>query len=303
MTVTDKAISCETVVAIGGFNAVHKGHLMLIDEAVDTAKKMHMKSCIYTFDDRLEQHKGGKKFMPGSEKLKLFEKLGIDVVFVQQFTDEFKSILPEEFVSEVLVKTLRCKCVIAGENFRFGRNLTGDAEVLKNLCEKYKIKCIIKKLEKTIGGRVISSSLMREFAAEGKVEKITEYCGRPMCIAGNVVHGRGEGRKMGFATANILQSENDIVPARGVYVSKVMADGKEYTGITNVGNAPTYDSALQLIETHLLGFEGDLYDKEIQVYFLEKIRDIEKFNSVKELTIQLEKDNQKAKSISDKYKL
>ncbi len=302
MTVTENPISWETVATIGAFNALHKGHRLLIEYCREKAEKTGRKVCVYTFDGELERHKKGEEFMSREKKMRVLENLGVDIVFMQKFSREFKEKSPEEFVQDILVDTLNCKCIIVGENFQFGKNAAGNALVLENLCKEKGIECRVVPLVKTSDGGVISSSYIRSLAGLGNVEKIAEYCGRPLCISGKVIHGREEGRRLGFPTANLVP-EGGVVPARGVYASYVMREEKIYPAITNIGSAPTYGVDRELAETHIIGLEADLYGTRIEVYLLEKMRDINKFENVDNLKKQLAEDREMSIKINEKYNI
>ncbi len=282
----------KTVVVIGGFNAVHKGHAKLIGRAAEIAKLKNLKTVVFTFDENLELHKKSLSFLSEKRRKELLLGLGADEIYVQKFNKSFMSLSPEDFVNEILIKKLAAAAVVVGENFRFGKNASGDAKKLRSLCNEYGVECHISDLEKTDGGAVISSSLIKRLAEQGRVDEVYKYCGRLLTISGVVIHGREEGRQIGFPTVNFLLQENSIVPGRGVYCSQVTLDGKTYPAITNIGNAPTFDSSEELAETHIIGSDKDLYGKTIEVSLIKKLRATEKFDSKEKLINQLEKDKE-----------
>ena len=282
----------KSVVVIGGFNAVHKGHAKLIGRAAEIAKLKNLKTVVFTFDENLGLHKKSLSFLSEKKRKELLLSLGADEIYVQKFNKSFMALSPEGFVSEILVKKLAAAAVVVGENFHFGKNASGDAKKLRSLCAEYGLDCHILDLEKTDGGVIISSSLIKNLAAQGRVDEVYKYCGRPLTISGVVIHGREEGRQIGFPTVNFLLPENVVVPGRGVYCSQVTLDNKTYPAITNIGSAPTFDSSEELAETHIIGFEKDLYGKTIEVSLIKKLRDIEKFDSKEKLINQLEKDKE-----------
>lgn len=280
----------KTVIAIGGFNAVHKGHAKLVRRAAELAQAKDCRAVIFTFDEKLELHKKNKYFLSDKEREKLLLSLGADEVYVQNFTKGFMELSPEKFVTDVLIKKFDCAAVVVGENFRFGKNASGDAELLRDICSENGIECHVEDLEKTDGGAVISSSLLRNLALDGRVDEVYKYCGRPLKISGKVIHGREEGRKIGFPTANFIPPETALLPGNGVYSSQVVIDGKTYSAITNIGSAPTYGETAELAETHIIGLNKDLYGKNLEVFLLKKLRNIQNFGSREKLISQLEND-------------
>lgn len=287
-------ITEKTVVAIGGFASLHMGHQELISLTVKLACEKKLKSCVFTFDKGLENHKGNERLMTTARRTQFIKSLGVDYVFIQHFNDEFKAKTAEEFVREVLKNKLCAAHVVVGENFRFGKNAEGDSRLLKSLCGKYNIECSIIPLVKDKYGEVISTSNILKLARLGEVEKIKQLCGSPFSFSGTVVHGRHDGRKIGFPTVNVRLRKGSVLPAKGVYVSSTEIDGKEYPSITNIGNAPTFGWEEEITETHIIGVSMDLYGRTMKISLYKKIRDIIEFSSVDELVNQLRKDTKTA---------
>ncbi len=280
----------KTVVAVGGFASLHKGHIELLEKTVNLAKKHNAESCVLTFDLALDKHKGNVNFMNIEQRINLIKKTGILKVVVQDFDEKFKELSPEEFFLEKLVKQLDCVCVVVGENFRFGRDASGNTETLKKLCEKNCIECEIHPLKRDEEDNVISTTFLTQIAKSGDMERFCKLLGRPLVIQGEVIHGRHEGTKIGFPTVNINVHPGEVTPGRGVYISETEIEGEMYPSVTNIGNAPTFDSLEELAETHIIGINKDLYGKCIKVNVYKKIRDITKFDSVEELKNQLKSD-------------
>ncbi len=287
-------ITEKTVVAIGGFASLHMGHQELISLTVKLAREKKLKSCVFTFDKWLENHKGNERLMTTARRTQCLKSLGVDYVFIQHFNDEFKAKTAEEFVREVLKNKLNAAHVVVGENFRFGRNAEGDSKLLESLCGKYNIECSIMPLVKDKYGEVISTSNILKLARLGEVEKIKQLCGSPFSFSGTVVHGRHDGRKIGFPTVNVRLRKGSVLPAKGVYVSSTEIDGKDYPSITNIGNAPTFGWEEEITETHIIGVSMDLYGRTMKISLHKKIRDIIQFSSVDELVNQLRKDTKTA---------
>ena len=282
------------VVTIGGFASLHNGHRELIGKSVEMAREKGLKCCVFTFDTGLDSHKGTATFMTAEQKEEALVKMGVDEVVVQQFDEAFRGISPESFVKDVLAARMNAGCVVVGENFRFGKNASGTAQTLKTLCEKAGMECVIQPLKKDDTGNVISTSYIEELAKAGDTERLKKALGRPLKLKGKVIHGRHDGTKIGFPTVNVKVSENAVVPAKGVYISETSVDGKSYVSITNIGNAPTFESHDELTETHIIGVSENLYGRVVEISLHKKLRNITKFGSVEELKKQLESDTAEA---------
>lgn len=280
----------KSVIAIGSFASFHPGHIELLERTVDLAKKYLSKSCVLTFDNALDAHKGTKLFMDKKQKNMFFERIGIDEVCTEKFDDSLKNMSPEEFVTQILKEKFNAVCVVVGENFHFGKNALGDTESLKRLCAAENIDCEVMPLKKDIEGNVISTSYLIRLASEGKVEMFAEILGRPLKICGNVIHGRHDGTKIGFPTVNVKVEKSAILPGRGVYASLTRVGNEEYRSVTNIGNAPTFGSDEELTETYIMGLNRDLYGQNIEIKIYKKIRNISKFTSIEELKNQINKD-------------
>ncbi len=278
----------KTAVALGSFDAIHKGHIAIISAAVSYAKENDMLSVVQLFKVPPAVIGGAKAINTLDERLAVIEDLGADIVVVENFDDEFKNIEYTEFVTSYLKNRYNCGAVVAGGNYHFGHFAKGDVKSLVSLGKLCDIDVKILKCIELDG--VISSTRIRECIASGKVEKVQELMSRPYRISGEVVHGNSLGNSIGFPTANIDIPEGKVTPYVGVYESRIHFDGKAFRGITNVGAKPTVGCNKENIETHILNFEGNLYGKVICVEFLKRIRDTKKFESLQELKAQLEAD-------------
>ncbi len=281
----DKAKLQNTVVALGKFEGIHKGHMLLLDEVMKIAVSENLTSVVLTVNVPSD-----KVINTTAEKYGILNKQGIDVVVPCTFTKAFASIMPEEFVKKVLVEGLGAKYVVVGEDFRYGHKRSGNCDTLKNDGEKYGFKLVsFPKL--VIENNVVSSSYIRGLIEAGKMENVYRYMGRYYTVCGTIVHGKMLGRTIGFPTVNIISADEKLLPPFGVYASKLEIYGQTYNAITNIGLNPTVDDDRSVkIETHILNYDGDLYGKEVQVYLTGFIRHEIKFNSIEELKAQLEKD-------------
>lgn len=274
-----------TAVALGKFQGLHQGHMLLIHEICKKSKENNLASVVFTIDMGED-----KVINLPEERTNILENAGVDIEVYCKFTPEFGAMSPEEFVKEILVKKLGAKYVVVGTDFRFGYKRAGDVELLKDFGNIYGFKVIaFDKLK--VADTVISSSYIRSLIESGEVKLLSDYMGRPYSITGTVAYGKQLGRTIGFPTANLIPNLSKLLPAFGAYSTEVFIDGKLYKGITNVGDNPTIEGDNHItVETHLLDYYGDLYDKEITVLFKDFIRSEKKFNNVEELKAQLSAD-------------
>ena len=278
----------KTAAALGSFDAIHKGHIAIIAEAVRYAKQNDMLSMVQLFEVPPAVTDGAGAINTLKKRIEIIEALGADIVVLERFDDDFKSIEYNDFVYDYLKNRYNCGAVIAGNNYRFGHFAKGDAHCLTELCRGFDID--VKILDCLEFEGIISSTRIRECIKSGDVEQASMLMTRPYSVSGKVIHGKALGHSIGFPTANINIPEGRIVPKDGVYTSCVKIDKQVFAGITNVGTKPTVGCDMRNIETHIKNFDGDLYDKIIEVGFLKRIRDIKTFNNMSELKTQLEDD-------------
>lgn len=289
----DEVINVEnTVVTIGNFDGIHKGHIKLIKEAVKEAKTKNYKSVVFTFENhpmRYFRADSIKHIITNEEKVKIFEDLGVDIVFMIPFDEYMTKISATDFVKTILHEKLKCKMVIVGHDFTFARNKEGNASLLESLGKNYNMK--VKVIEPIkIKGRRVSSSYIRNLINDGNVSEIKDFLGRNYFLEGEVIHARKIGRTIGFPTANLKAEDKLIIPKNGIYAVKVYIKNKVYYGATNIGYNPTVNGKALSIETNIIDFDEEIYGEIIKVEFLDRIRDEKKFNSLDELKSQLRKD-------------
>ncbi|QXM06100.1 bifunctional riboflavin kinase/FAD synthetase [Crassaminicella indica] len=291
-------INCNTGVALGSFDGVHIGHQTLIINLVETCKNKGLKSVVYTFKNHprnLTSKNGApQRIISLEKKFELLKYLGVDYIVCIDFDDYQRNLSPEKFVKEILKDKLKMSYGIVGFNYRFGYKAHGDTELLKTLSHKYDYELLVVKAIK-IQDEVVSSTKIREFIKAGNIPKVNLFLGRAYSISGKVVHGNGFGKEFGFPTANIDVSKGFALPNSGVYFTKCIIDDKLYNSVTNVGYKPTIGSDTISIEPHILNFTGNLYDKEIEVIFYQKLRDEVKFERIQDLIDQINKDVNSAK--------
>lgn len=278
-----------SAVSLGKFDGFHRGHRLLLDRILEHPK---LHATVFTFDGILN----GKQIYLEEEKRSLLERLGVEREVLFPFSEETRSMTPEIFIREMLVERMDAKLICVGEDFHFGKDRRGDVDMLSKYAPQYGYElCVFPKIKED--GEVISSTRIRGELAQGRIEKANHLLGDPYFVRGEVVHGNALGRTIGMPTANLLPGEQKLLPAYGVYATRVEADGKIYGGVTNVGVKPTIGADRANVETTLLHFDGDLYGKQITVYFLEFLRPEQRFDSLEKLKAQMSRDKAKAEKI------
>lgn len=280
-----------TVLSIGKFDGLHRGHELLMDY-VFQKKKEGMKAVIFTFDvppkKSLEQD-AARVLTTNEEKMHLFEQIGIDYLIECPFTEEIMHMPAEEFLKKI-VEQLSIRCIVAGTDCSFGYQRRGDYRMLQKYAPEYHYEAqIVDKMQ--YEGRDISSTFIREEIAAGNMEKAELLLGYAYFVQGTVVHGNQIGRTIGIPTINLLPPQEKLLPPFGVYAAWVEIDGKRYNGITNIGCKPTIAGDNPVgVETNLFDFQGDLYGKHAKVSLLKWVREEQKFQNISELKVQMEKD-------------
>jgi riboflavin kinase/FMN adenylyltransferase len=292
---------CEpSSVAFGNFDGVHQGHQQVIRKAIDMAKQYGLKSGVMTFHPHPKEVLGKVErstyLTPLPDKLKLIEELGVDVTFVIEFTTDFASLSPQQFIEKYIVG-LHVKQVITGFDFCFGYRGEGTTQDLQqwSLSHHDFNVHVLSPIEQE--SEKISSSRMRHLLKEGAVEDLCNLTHRYYQVAGRVVHGDKRGRTIGFPTANVQPIESYVLPRLGVYAVFVQWKEKRLPGVLNLGIKPTFQSEAPTatIEVHLFEFDNDLYGEELRIYWVSFLRAEKKFNSVAQLTQQINEDIVQAK--------
>lgn len=281
-------------VALGSFDGLHYGHLSLVKKTVQVAKEENGKSMVFTYKNHpktlVSPENVPKLIMDLDTKLQYLEEENVDIVVLRTFTKEFMSITAEDFI-KLLCEDYNVKGIVVGFNFRFGHKNLGDVELLKKLQGKYGYKLYIID-QYNYESEVISSTRIRKALVEGNVSKATEMLSKPYLIKGKVIHGKKLGRTIGFPTANLEFSDKMVIPKKGVYYTNVIYGDEKFKGLTSVGNNPTVNGTELTIETFILNFDKMIYGEEIKVYFVERIRDEVKFDSLDEMVNQIKKDEE-----------
>lgn len=283
----------EVACALGFFDGIHIGHQNLISVLKQKSKELKLKSMIFTFERHpltvLNNEKAPKLITDNAAKVHFFNELGVDIVNFNKVDKEFLSINPEAFLQDILVDRLNVKAVISGFNFKFGFQGKGDSELLGDFCLRKGLQVNIVE-PVCIDGIIVSSTVIRDFISKGNIKMANKFLGRFFSMSGRVVHGKKRGHELGFPTANINIGGDFITPKNGVYLSKVYIGGTVMTGITNVGNNPTFGSNPISVETHIIDFDENIYGKDIVIEFHDRIRDEIVFKNIDELSEQIRND-------------
>ncbi len=283
-------------VGLGNFDGVHIGHIALMDRLTDECRRREIPAMIYTFSMHpthiINKMKPAPLIMTEEQRLAMFANQGIDLVYLEDFTESYAGMSPRQFVEDILVNKLHVRLVVVGYDYTFGYLGSGTVDDLSSFGDAYGFHVsILPPVE--INSKKVSSTLLRQYISEGKMGNFKRYAGRYYSIPGEVVVGRKVGRQLGFPTANILPRKGFALPSPGVYITNTYVEGDPccYKSVTNIGSNPTFDEKIPVtIETHIIDYNKGLYGEKIEVFFLEKLREEIRFASVEALREQLQKD-------------
>jgi riboflavin kinase/FMN adenylyltransferase len=288
-----------TVVTVGNFDGVHLGHRSILARVCQRARELECQPVALTFDPHpakvLKPETNLRLLTTPAQKVALLEAAGVSVV-VQPFTREFAAIPAREFVRDYFVERLKVREVVIGHDYRFGYKRQGSIELLQQMGQTLGFTVqVVWAVE--VEDAVVSSSLIRAMLQLGKVTEANRLLGRTYGVAGRVVTGKGRGAKvLGVPTANLV-SENDLLPSCGIYAVWVIRDGERLPGVANIGTCPTFENQELTLEVHLLDFNGDLYGEVLQVEFVARLRDEQRFPSIDELAAQIRSDMNEARGV------
>jgi riboflavin kinase / FMN adenylyltransferase len=288
-----------SLVSVGNFDGVHRAHAHVLGEIVRRARESGAKAVAVTFEPHpariLRPDSGLKLLAPVPEKLRLLEGTGIDAVLMLPFGRDLSLMTPRQFAERILKKKLHSREVHEGYNFRFGHKAAGDVNMLAQFGQEmgFEVKVYA---EQKLRGEPVSSSHIRKLIAEGRVSRARHLLARPFCILGTPGRGRGYGSKYTVPTINLARYE-ELVPKDGVYITCTRVGAERFDSVTNVGNRPTFGVDSFAIETHLLNFHPiELTpESEVEICFLDRVRDEIKFPSVEALREQIARDVKKAR--------
>ena len=281
-----------SVISFGKFDGLHRGHEFLMEKQIEQSNLHGYKRIIFTFDIPPKSEVLGvesKVIITNDEKQYVFEKSGIDYLIECPFVPQVMTMEADAFVRWI-VKSLNVKCIIVGDDFRFGHNRAGDHRLLSALAGELGYELIVVDKIKD-GDRDISSTYIREEIAAGHIKKSNELLGYPFFIKGRVVHGRALGRTIGIPTVNLSVPHDKLLPPKGVYMSRVLVRDNWYLGVTNIGCKPTIEGKNPIgAETYIIDFGQDVYGQDIMVELHKFVRPEMKFDSIEALKSQMSAD-------------
>lgn len=294
-----------SVVTIGAYDGLHRGHIAVISSVVERAQKVGQRSAVVTFDRHpasvVRPESAPLLITSLEQRIELLRETGVDAVVVLEFDEAAASEEAEDFIRRVFVDGLAASEIIVGEDFHFGRGRRGNVELLSTMGNEHDFVVTPLSLRTTETSEVISSTAIRSALQRGDLDAASNMLGRTVAISGRVVHGDERGRTIGFPTANVDVDERFILPADGVYAAWCHTEaGGRYSCAVNIGKRPTFygNADRSLVECHLLDFSGDLYDQVLTVEFAARLRDEQRFDGLEALTTQLQTDVARARELA-----
>ena len=288
--------SKSSVVTIGTFDGIHKGHQKIFNKVINVSKQSNLSSVVLTFFPHpriiLNKYNDIKMIDTLDEKIEHLEKIGIDNLIIHPFDKKFSLLSADQFIKEYLVEKLKLKHIIIGYDHRFGKGREASVSDLKEYSSDFNF--IVDEIDaQEIEKIAISSTKIRNSVNQGDLETTKKYLGRFFSLTGKVIKGDGLGKQIDYPTANLLIEEDyKIIPKDGVYYIRTTIDNKLYNGMMNIGHRPTIGNKAKSIEVNLFNFDRDIYDKIISIDVVVKIRDEKKFSSINALKAQLSKDEE-----------
>ncbi len=303
-------------VSIGNFDGVHCGHALIIERLSALARRLQTSAVVFTFDPHpariLRPEQAPTPLTWTDRKARLLVELGADAVVAYPTDPALLKLDAREFFDQIIRDRLDAQVLVEGPNFFFGRNRTGSIEVLRRFCGGAGLTLeVVQPVQ--IGGEIVSSSRIRRLVASGRLEQAEPLLTRPYCIRGTVIHGSDRGAKLGYPTANLGRIDT-LLPGEGIYAGRAWVESSRgsgggmasahtphYAAAISIGPNPTFDEAVQKVEIYLIGYQGSLYDQVVEVDFLARLRDIERFGSVDQLVVQMDRDVAATRRIVEQY--
>lgn len=278
------------------FDGVHLGHKSIIDELIKVGTENHLETAILTFWPHprfvFNPNEDLKLLNTLDEKKFLMEKYGIDTLFLKEFDEEFRNLTGEEFVRKILVDKLNIKYLIIGYDHSFGKNKSGNFELLQKLSKELDFE--VEQMEAiNIHENNISSTKVRNALLSGNIIEANEMLGYSYSVSGTVVHGKKIGRTIGYPTANIDIDQVKLLPKKGAYIVEVFLKNQQYKGMLSIGTNPTVNGEKLTVEVYILDFNGDIYDEKITVAFRDFLHDEIKFEGLEKLIEKLDEDKKR----------
>ncbi|MGN0771355.1 MAG: riboflavin biosynthesis protein RibF [Christensenellales bacterium] len=287
----DQTYDKPMTICLGFFDSLHVGHIGLIRKSQLLSYKYDCNCAVFTFVNNPFEvlGKDSLQVFTYDERLYRLRRLGVDIVVNAEFDSHFASLAPDEFLN-LLTSGKNIKAIVVGTDYTYGQMARGNVDTLRKYCDKRGIELVVEDLRLLQDGSKISSRYLRRMVEQANLKEIATQLSTPYFVSGKVIHGRSDGEKLGFKTANIAYPYNKTRLPQGVYDTNVIIDGISLKAVTNVGSHPTFGDDVFNVESHVIGLQQDIYDKEIIVEFVSKIRDIQKFDNVEQLARQIKRD-------------
>lgn len=287
-----------TVIGLGNFDGIHKGHMELMNEVIEKSKSSGLESSVILFNIHTEiiiNNKSNQSQLTSLEdKMEILQEIGIDNVFVINFSSDLRTMSANDFVEKILIGLCNAKAIVVGKDYTFGYKASGNVEILRSLAkDKYEIKVID---DYKIDNFRVSSSSIRGLIEDGTIEYANKLIGREYRLRGKVVKGDGRGKKLGFPTANIDLNFNYLIPKDGVYLTNIIVKNKSYKSLTSIGYNPTFKGSSLRVEVYIDNFNEDIYGEDIDLYFVRYLRPMITFDSIEELIEQMNIDLKELKN-------
>jgi riboflavin kinase/FMN adenylyltransferase len=293
------SVKKETLLTIGVFDGVHLGHKYLISQLKEYARQQNLLSGIVTFRQHPQEVLSPQSKLPFltdlSQRADLLKNEGIEAIITLSFTRELAQLSAGQFLS-LLKEYIRMRGLVIGYDFALGRNKEGNTDALRALGQEMGFSVIVVP-PIIIDGEVVSSTAIRNALAEGDMNRVQNLIGRPFRLHGHVIPGAGRGMELGFPTANLDIDPEQALPTEGVYATWTYIDNKAYQSVTNIGSRPTFSDGERTVEVYLLDYHSDLYEHELKIDIIERLRGEKKFNTVDELKKQITKDVEQGRTI------
>jgi riboflavin kinase/FMN adenylyltransferase len=288
-----------SAVTIGNFDGVHRGHQLVISQLKQVAGAASLPTVVIIFEPQPIEYfapdKAPKRLARFREKIAYLKAQQIDYLLCLHFDQKLAAQNAEDFVQQILVSSLNTKHLVIGDDFHFGKNRQGNFQFLKDNCERYGFM-VDETQTLMIDDERVSSTRIRESIQQGDFEKAAELLGRPYSLSGRIAHGQKLGRKLGYPTINIKMGDKTLI-VKGIFAVNVKGlDNRLLEGVASIGTRPTVNGVDTILEVYILDFDRDVYGSSVEVNFLHKIRNEEKFDSLDELTAHIAQDTKKAKA-------